>query len=186
MSSEQIDVRHAPGVVVVLGAAVWPHGQASPALQRRMLHAITLVQRGVATHLLLTGGVGKHPPAEAHVMQRLAHEHGIPSTNLIIEDRATSTLESARLCSDLLRQHGWNRAIVTTDAYHLARALFAFRCFGVQVVGSAAPGQPARRLWKRWYHYGRERCAFGWYALRLLPVVWRRWRRSEPVDLTRL
>ena len=55
-------------VIVVLGAAVWPGGQPSPALQCRVLHAVDLLQRGYALHLLVTGGVGQYPPAEAEVM----------------------------------------------------------------------------------------------------------------------
>ena len=34
----------------------------------------------------------------------------------------------------------FRRAIVVTDNFHLPRALFTFRRFGVEVTGSAAPG----------------------------------------------
>ncbi len=34
-------------VIVVLGAAVWPGGQPSPALQRRILHAVDLLAAGL-------------------------------------------------------------------------------------------------------------------------------------------
>src|SRR5215467_14395588 len=78
-------------VIVVLGAAVWPDEQPSPALQRRILHAVDLLQRGYAAYLLVTGGVGKYPPAEAAVMQRLAVAHGISPQHILCEDQATST-----------------------------------------------------------------------------------------------
>src|SRR5215467_5275333 len=78
-------------VIVVLGAAVWPGEQPSPALQRRVLHAVDLLQRGYAAYLLVTGGVGKYPPAEAVVMQRLAVAHGILPQHILCEDQATST-----------------------------------------------------------------------------------------------
>src|SRR5215211_7207081 len=80
-------------VIVVLGAAVWSDGQPSPALQRRILHAVDLLQRGYAGYLLVTGGVGKYPPAEAAVMQRLAVAHGIPFQHILCEDQATSTCQ---------------------------------------------------------------------------------------------
>ena len=161
-------------VIVVLGAAVWPQGQASPALRRRVLHAVDLLQRGYATSLLLTGGVGKYPPAEARVMQHLAQASGIPPSRIVLEERATSTLESACRCHPLLRQHGWTRVLLVTDGYHLKRALFAFRRCGTPAVGSAVPGPSARRVEQRWYDYGRESCAFVWYGLRLLPCFWPR------------
>jgi len=165
-------------VIVVLGAAVWPGGQPSPALQRRVLHAVDLLQRGYALHLLVTGGVGKYPPAEAEVMRRLAVAHGIPDASIVLEDRATSTFESAWRCRDLLGQRGWSRVLIVTERFHLARALLAFRSFGVHAVGSAAPGKPARRLWKRAYYSLREGLALGWYLGRAVPVALRRWRQA--------
>jgi len=159
--------------IVVLGAAVWPGGQPSPTLQRRVMHAVDLLQRGYAAYLLVTGGVGKHPPTEAEVMQRLAVAHGIPRRCVLREEQATSTLESAMLCCDMLRQRGWSRVLVVTDRYHLPRALLAFRSCGIRAVGRAAPGEPARRLRRRWYYYLREGLALLWYLGRVLPVLLR-------------
>ena len=164
-------------VIVVLGAAVWPGGQPSPALQCRVLHAVDLLQRGYAPHLLVSGGVGKHPPAEAEVMQCLAVAHGIPRTSIVLEDQATSTFESAWRCRDLLGQHSWSRVLIVTDRYHLTRALLAFRSVGIRAGGSAVPGKPARRLCKRWHYYLRERLALAWYLGRAVPVALRRWRQ---------
>ncbi len=165
-------------VIVVLGAAVWPDEQPSPALQRRILHAVDLLQRGYATYLLVTGGLGKYPPAEAAVMQRLAVAHGIPPQRILCEDQATSTFTSALRCCDILRQRGWSRVLVVTDRYHLPRALFAFWICGRRAVGSAAPGKPARRLRRRWYYYLREGLALPWYLVRAVPVLLRRRRQA--------
>ena len=165
-------------VIVVLGAAVWPGGQPSPALQRRVLHAVDLLQRGCAAHLLVTGGVGKHPPAEAEVMQRIAMAHGIAPASIVLEDQATSTFESAWRCRDMLRQRGWSHVVLVTDRFHLPRALLAFRSVGIRAVGSAAPGKPARRLSKRTYYYLREGLALAWYLGRAVPVALRRWSQA--------
>jgi uncharacterized SAM-binding protein YcdF (DUF218 family) len=164
-------------VIVVLGAAVWPGEQPSPALRRRVLHAVDLLQHGYATRLLVTGGVGKHPPAEAKVMQRVAVAHGIPHASIVLEDQATSTFESAWRCRDLLGQHSWSHVLIVTDRYHLTRALLAFRSVGIRAGGSAVPGKPARRLWQRWHYYLRERLALAWYLARAVPVALRRWRQ---------
>jgi uncharacterized SAM-binding protein YcdF (DUF218 family) len=165
-------------VIVVLGAAVWPGGRPSPMLRRRVLHAVDLLQRGYAPHLLVTGGVGKYSPAEAEVMQRLAVAHGIPHSSIVLEDQATSTFESAWRCRDVLWQHGWSRVLIVTDRYHLTRALLAFRSVGVRAVGSAVPGKPARRLWQRWHYCLRERLALAWYLGRAVLVALRRWRQA--------
>jgi uncharacterized SAM-binding protein YcdF (DUF218 family) len=173
-------------VIVVLGAAVWPDGQPSPALQRRILHAVDLLQRGYAAYLLVTGGVGKYPPAEAAVMQRLAVARGIPSQHILCEAQATSTFESALLCCDMLRQRGWSRVLLVTDRYHLPRTLFAFWSCGLRAMGSATPGKPARRLWRRCYYYFREGLALPWYLVRAVPVLLRRRRQAEgPTSMAR-
>jgi uncharacterized SAM-binding protein YcdF (DUF218 family) len=122
--------------------------------------------------------VGQHPPAEAEVMRRIALAHGIASQHIVLEDQATSTLESALRCSALLRQRGWARALVVTDRYHLTRALLAFRGCGIAALGSAVPGTPTRHWRQRWYAYGREGLALVWYLGRLVPVTLRRWRRA--------
>ncbi len=159
-------------VIIVLGAAVWPNAQPSPALRRRMRHAIALYQGGQGQRLLVTGGLGVHSPTEAAVMQRLALEAGIPEPCIVLEDQATSTLSSALLCSRLCQQHGWHTALVVTDAYHLPRTLLAFWGMGLRASGSAVRGTSApRKRWKVWYAWGREVIACGWYLIRL--GVWR-------------
>ena len=97
-----------------------------------------------------------------------------PPQNIVCEDQATSTFASALRCGDILRQRGWSRVLVVTDRYHLPRALFAFRSCGLRAVGSAAPGKPARRLWRRWYYYLREGLACLWYLVRAVPVLLQR------------
>ena len=59
-------------VIVVLGAAVWEGGQPSPALKRRLLHGVKLWKEGNAKYIIVSGGIGKHPPSEAAVMKKLA------------------------------------------------------------------------------------------------------------------
>jgi uncharacterized SAM-binding protein YcdF (DUF218 family) len=141
-------------------------------------HAVQALQAGAGRRLLMTGGLGKYPPAEAHLMRQLAVEAGVPYTCILLEDQATSTLQSALRCTQLLRQHGWSTALIVTDRYHLRRALFVFRSLGIQAIGSAPPGHLySRRRWKRWHYRVREVFALGWYVLLVLGLHMRR-RRS--------
>jgi uncharacterized SAM-binding protein YcdF (DUF218 family) len=125
----------------------------------------------------MTGGLGQHPPTEGEVMRQVAIEAGASAAQILVEQQATSTLESARYCTRIIRQHGWSTVLIVTDRYHLPRALLAFRSFGVQVSGSAASGRYAsRRWWKAWYAWGREMIAYGWYVLL---IVTRKARRLD-------
>lgn len=159
-------------IIIVLGAAVWQGGQPSPALRARVVHAVQLLGAGQGRKLLMTGGLGKYPPAEAQLMRQLALAAGVPETCILVEEQATSTFHSARCCTRILRQHGWSTALIVTDCYHLPRAVLTFRSFGIQVRGSAAPGRPyARRRWKRWFYRLREVLASVWYLGRIM--AWR-------------
>jgi len=156
-------------VIVVLGAAVWPAGRPSPALRRRVTHAVHLLHSGHGKALLMTGGLGQHPPTEGEVMRQVAMEVGVPARKILVEQRATSTLESAIYCTRIIRQHGWSTVLIVTDRYHLPRALLAFQSFGLQVSGSAVSGRyVSRRRWQAWYAWGREVIAYGWYMLLIL------------------
>ena len=164
-------------VIVVLGAAVWPGGQPSPALHRRVRHAVHLFHAGRGRMLLMTGGRGLHSPAEAHLMRELAMAAGVPAERIVVEDQATSTWQSALLCMPILQQHGWSTVLVVTDRYHLIRALLVFRSLGVWASGSAPPdGQYSKRLWKRWCYRGREALALCWYIVLLVTLRMRRKR----------
>lgn len=166
-------------MIIVLGAAIWPDGQPSPVLQRRMAHAVDLFDAKVGRYLLLTGGLGRYPPAEAYVMRQLALAAGVPPSQIVMEDQACSTFDSALRCGRIWQQQGWKAALLVTDAYHLPRALFTFRAFGLQVAGSAPAGSPLiLHRWKRWYQvYLREALAFIWYSWRIVNWKIRHLRR---------
>ena len=102
--------------IVVLGAAVRPGGEPSPALRRRIDHAVWLWGQAPQSTLVLTGGVGDFPPAEAEVMARIAEAAGVPRERLLLEPCATTTRESARLCAVLLTRCEVRRLLIVTDA----------------------------------------------------------------------
>lgn len=156
-------------VIIVMGAAVWQGGQPSPTLRRRVSHAVNLMKKGKADFLLVTGGVGKYPPAEAIVMKNLSIAEGIPPKKIIIEGEGTSTFQSVLKCVRILHKHSWSNVLVVSDSYHIFRAIFAFRCFDIQAVGSAVSGsRQASPFWKWCYYYIREIIALLWYMLLIL------------------
>ncbi len=161
-------------MAVVLGAAVLEGGAPSAALARRVLHAARLVRDGVAATLLLTGGVGDHPPSEAEVMRDLATAAGVDPSRIVLEPCAQTTMESAARCATIIAARRWRRVLLVTDRYHLRRALLAFRAYGVEASGSAPPEGRAGTSPGRWVlSHVREAAALPWYLLRL-------WLRRPP------
>lgn len=154
-------------VIIVLGAAVWAGGIPSPALLRRVLHALDLFKRGLSDILLVSGGIGKNPPSEAEIMRRIAIEHGVAADQIIMEDTAKTTFDSAVACSRIIYSHGWSKALLVTDRYHMTRSAVLFRLCGVNVHCSPAEHRGfGPRRWKWWYWHLREFMALPWSILR--------------------
>jgi len=126
--------RRGPGsrkwdAIIVAGAAVWPGGVASPALRRRVEYAAKLWFDGVAPLLVLTGGVGRHPPSEARVSGEILLDLGVPQDVIHLEESSTTTDENAAYALLVCRAAGLTepRVLVVTDAYHAFRCRRVFR-----------------------------------------------------------
>jgi len=155
-------------VIIVLGAAVWEGHRPSPALRRRVLHGVSLWKQGAADYLLVTGGLGKYPPAEARIMETLAAEEGVPPEKILSENQSTSTFESGVRCARIMRDRGWSRTLLVTDGYHLPRSLLVFRSRGLVAEGSPANrGGNENTSPHRWFYMAREIIAYLWYRIRI-------------------
>ena len=152
--------------IVVLGAAVWRGGCPSPSLRRRVSHAVELFRSGVSDNMLMSGGLGKYQPSEAVVMRALAVRSGVPETNIIIEDRSTSTFENVQNSVAIMTSNGWRSAIVVTDVFHIPRSLYVFRSYGMDVTGSAPANDREHTRRSKWiYYFMREVFAFPCYVV---------------------
>lgn len=150
---------------VILGAAVWRGGEPSPAMRRRVAAAVE-ASRGVeGARFLPTGGVGRHAPSEASVMQRLLLEADIAAERIALEEQGTDTFSSVVACVAILEAAAGDVASVTvcTDSYHAARVRAIFRVLGVRTNAASAHGA-ARPLGTRRYAWAlmREAVALPW------------------------
>lgn len=123
---------------IVLGAKVNDDGSPSPALARRVAHAVGLVRVGRVASLLMSGGPVNHPIPEAHVMRDLAVTAGIAPARVHVEDQSRNTIGNARACAPLVAAHGWTRLVLVTDSFHLPRARLIFAAHGLTVATSGA------------------------------------------------
>ncbi|WP_253279940.1 YdcF family protein [Phaeobacter sp. 11ANDIMAR09] len=153
----------------MLGAAVWPGGQPSPTLRRRSLHAAKLFRRGRVSHVICCGGLGKHPPSEAEVMQKICREAGVPDSAILLEDQSRTTLENLANIRALLARLDQPSIVIVTDGYHKWRALMVARHFGFQAQASCPlqSGTSGLKVVKFWL---REVPAliYYWWRLRRL------------------
>lgn len=126
-------------VIIVLGAAAYD-ARPSPVFAERIRHGIDLYQRGLAKHLIFTGGFGNGARfSESQVAQRYALKHGVPRRAILIETRSRTTHQNLQQAAVLMKAHGFKRAIVVSDPLHMARALRLAREAGIDALGSSTP-----------------------------------------------
>jgi len=123
--------------IVILGASVWPGGQPSHVLRDRIVRAAELYHEGVADKIICSGGVGKHPPAEAEVEKQLLMKAGVAEENIIVEAASTSTAEQAVLIKKICDREGFNSIALVTSFYHEKRATQLFRSAGFENIEDA-------------------------------------------------
>jgi uncharacterized SAM-binding protein YcdF (DUF218 family) len=139
--------------IVVLGARVNEGGVPGLSLHARTLRAVKLYRQGLAPKIICTGGVGTHPPAEAKAAALLAMQHGVPASDVLLEDQSTSTWENVRNTAQICRAHGWRRLIVVSDPYHLWRVRRNFQTMGLDAFPSPTRN---REPWLRFWMTARE------------------------------
>jgi uncharacterized SAM-binding protein YcdF (DUF218 family) len=126
-------------VIIVLGAAAYD-ARPSPVFAERIRHGIDLYRRGLAKHLIFTGGFGKGARfSESQVAQRYALKHGVPGQAILIETQSRTTHQNLQQAATLMKARGFKRAIVVSDPLHMARALRLAREAGIDALGSSTP-----------------------------------------------
>ena len=126
--------------LVVLGAAV--HGDyASLSLVHRLQGALDYMEQYPDSVDIVSGGQGKgENMTEAKCMYDWLTAHGIDSSRIILEDKATSTAENLEFSFDIIRSLGvepdGNTAILSSP-YHLFRAKSMAKSMGVEAAGVA-------------------------------------------------
>lgn len=132
--------------LVVLGAAVnWDTPSLS--LIHRLNGALNYLEQYPDSIAIVSGGKGPGENlTEAQAMFDWLTAHGISPERIIMEDKATSTMENLQFSFDIIRSRGddpdGNTAIVSS-AYHLYRAKQMAMLQGVNAAGVAgSPDYP--------------------------------------------
>lgn len=94
----------------------------------RILTGITLVKRGIADKLLISGSTGDlfGRGNEAELLQGFAIEWGLTPEQVVLEAKSRNTYENAAYSAQIIRASGYNTLILVTSALHMRRAAAAF------------------------------------------------------------
>lgn len=129
-------------VIIVLGAAITDTGEPGPALTRRAAHAAALWKAGHGGTIICTGGIGpaaRVRRSEADGCREILQRAGVPATAILLDDQSRTTAENARNARAIMARHGWSRATLVSDSYHVFRARLLCRRAGMEVVLAPVP-----------------------------------------------
>ncbi|GAC1404912.1 MAG: hypothetical protein NVSMB56_19420 [Pyrinomonadaceae bacterium] len=126
-------------VAIVFGASVWRSGHPSPALSKRVATAAELYHAGKVEKLLLSGDNRTPDYNEPAAMRQTALQMGVPERALVLDYAGRRTYDTCFRAREIF---GVQRAVLVTQDFHLARALYLCDSFGVQCVGVPATDRP--------------------------------------------
>ena len=129
---ESIEVSEPYDCILVLGAGVKEDNSPSDMLRDRLDTAIELYKKGIAPKLLMSGDHGRVDYDEVNVMKSYAIDKGVPSEDIFMDHAGFSTYESIYRAREIF---GVERVVVVSQKYHLYRALYIGRSFGMDVCG---------------------------------------------------
>ncbi len=133
-------------VIIVLGCNPYAiRGGPSLCLSSRGRHAADLYRRGLAEHIIATGGYTENGPTEASVMLRVLASEGVPEAAVVLEEQAQNTIQNIGYSQEIMRRNGWDTAILVTEPYHIKRASLVAQDAGLHVYPSPAVDSP---LWR--------------------------------------
>lgn len=134
-------------VIVVLGYPTREDGQPSHNMRYRVKEGVFLYREGYAPRLLFSGGAAYNQFVEAEVMAELAVEMGVDRSDILLEPYSLSTKENVYLVAEMMRERGWQSAIVVTNYYNTRRVRFFMNDEGLDVVAVPAPRSPSLAAW---------------------------------------
>lgn len=133
-SPETFSTNNAPvkRVAVVFGAEVKRDGTPSTVLRDRVETAVGLYKSGKVEKLLMSGDNRFVNYNEPESMRQYALTLGMPDSDIVLDYAGRRTYDTCYRAREIF---GVNSAILVTQGFHLPRALFLCKAFGIDSVG---------------------------------------------------
>ena len=122
-------------VAIVFGAGLRRDGEPTRILGDRINAAIALYKLGRVPKLLMTGDNSSSNYDEVTAMHDYAVQRGVPERDITLDYAGFRTYDSCYRGREIF---GVERAILVTQGYHLARAVYICRALGMDAVGLGA------------------------------------------------
>ncbi len=155
------DDRPRSDVIIVLGAAQFD-GRPSSVFKARLQHARELYEDGVAPRVLTVGGGAPGDrTTEAEAGAAFLKERDV---QVVAVPEGRNTLQSLEAAQRLMKDRGWETAVVVTDPWHSLRSRTMARDQGIDAQTSPTRAGPSVRTRGTQVRYiARETLAYLYY-----------------------
>ncbi len=165
------EARRAP-VAIVFGAGLYRDGSAGPVLRDRVETAVLLYKADAVDKLLMSGDNRFPEHNEPEAMRQYALDLGVPDEDIVLDYAGRRTYDTCYRGHEIFQVES---AILVTQHFHMARALFLCNTFGIDATGVEADNRYFLKR-ARFYWNVREIFAIGqavWdvYVAQPLPVL---------------
>jgi tetratricopeptide (TPR) repeat protein len=113
--------------IVILGYALADDGSMRQPLIERLKTGLAIAKQYPNSKIIVTGGVPKQGVTEADAMSNWLISQGVEKERIILENKATDTVENALFSTAILEKEGVKDVTLVTSASHMRRALTVFK-----------------------------------------------------------
>lgn len=119
-------------VALIPGAAVFPNGTLSPIFMDRADSAIDLYTAGKVLKILVSGDNSTVSHNEVNPVRLYLLSKGVPDQDIFLDHAGFDTYSSMYRARDIF---GVSSVLITTQSFHLPRAVFIARALGLKAYG---------------------------------------------------
>lgn len=128
--------------------------------ESRVEYGVKLFKEGWSRkdRIIFSGGTAAWKYTYAWIMKEQALELGMPEKTMLLEERSTSTEESALLTKGIMKKNGYKSCILVTSPYHSKRAFKIFqKTMGNEIKVISAPSEESQFKFEDWWKRKRDR-----------------------------
>jgi len=159
-------------VAIVFGAGLLRDGSAGPVLRDRVETAVRLYQQAKVDKLLMSGDNRFADHNEPEAMRQYALDLGVPAEDIVLDYAGRRTYDTCYRAKAIFQVQS---AILVTQNFHLARALFLCNSFGVKSAGVEANNiyfrKVSRLYWNMRELFATTQAVWDVYVTKPLPVL---------------
>jgi SanA protein len=164
-SITEIPIEQPPRVAIVFGAGVRSDGSPKDALYDRIVTAVELYRSGRARKLLMSGDNPTHNYDEPTAMKQTAMQLGVPESDIVPDFAGRRTYDTCYRAKEIFEVR---KAILVTQEFHQARALYLCNSLGVESVGITANRR--KYLGENYWAFREFFSVFSaWFEMNFLP-----------------